>query len=106
MAAGADPPPGGPLPASPHEVQAMSRVLIIEDSATQALQFTRVLEKAGFQVERTELLAPGLERLAAGGIDAVLLDLTLPDSEGLETFFRVRGVTQNPPVPVVILTGT
>ena len=84
----------------------MSRVLIIEDSSTQALQFTRILEKAGFEVERVELLAPGLERLAAGGIDAVLLDLMLPDSEGLETFFRVRARTQAPPVPVVILTGT
>src|SRR5256885_4736792 len=83
----------------------MSRVLIIEDSATQAHQFTRILEKAGFDVERAGLLAPGLERLAAGGIDAVVLDLTLPDSEGLETFLRVRAQTQAPVIPVVILTG-
>src|SRR5262249_23655977 len=51
------------------------------------------------------LLARGLERLAAGGIDAVLLDLTLPDSEGLATFFQVRARTQSPAIPVVILTG-
>jgi glutamate dehydrogenase (NAD(P)+) len=84
----------------------MSRVLIIEDSATQAHQFARILEKAGFEVDRAEHLAGGLERLAAGGIDAVLLDLTLPDSEGLATFFQVRARTQAPPIPVVILTGT
>jgi glutamate dehydrogenase (NAD(P)+) len=84
----------------------MARVLVIEDSPTHAELFARILEKAGFQVERAARLSAGLERLAAGGIDAVLLDLTLPDSEGLETFYRVRGHTQSPAVPVVILTGT
>jgi glutamate dehydrogenase (NAD(P)+) len=83
----------------------MSRVLVVEDSPTQAHQFCRILEKAGFQVEQADRLAPALERLQAGGLDAVLLDLTLPDSEGLGTFHQVRGHTQAPPVPVVILTG-
>jgi glutamate dehydrogenase (NAD(P)+) len=83
----------------------VARILVIEDSPTQAQQFARILEKAGFQVEQAGQLSAGLERLAAGGVDAVLLDLTLPDSEGLETFYRVRSHTQGPAVPVVILTG-
>jgi signal transduction histidine kinase len=48
-------------------------------------------------------LAPGLARLAADGIDAVLLDLNLPDSQGLDTFRRTH--TQAPAVPIVVLTG-
>jgi glutamate dehydrogenase (NAD(P)+) len=83
----------------------MSRILVIEDSPTQAHQFAMILEAAGFQVDRAARLSAGLERLAAGGIDAVLLDLTLPDSEGLETFYRVRSHTQGPAIPIVILTG-
>jgi glutamate dehydrogenase (NAD(P)+) len=83
----------------------MSHVLVIEDSPTQAQGFALTLEAAGFQVEQADRLAAGLERLAAGGIDAVLLDLTLPDSEGMETFLRVRAQTQAAAIPVVILTG-
>jgi glutamate dehydrogenase (NAD(P)+) len=83
----------------------MARILVIEDSPTQAEQFAVILETAGFQVERAARLSAALERLAAGGLDAVLLDLTLPDSEGLETFYRVRGSIHGPAVPIVILTG-
>src|SRR5262249_44770092 len=63
------------------------------------------LENADFQVERADCLAAGLERLARPGIDAILLDLTLPDSQGLDTFFRVRARTHSPVIPVVIVTG-
>jgi glutamate dehydrogenase (NAD(P)+) len=84
----------------------VARILVIEDSPTQAVLFASILETAGFQVEQAGRLSAGLERLAAGGIDAVLLDLTLPDSEGLETFYRVRSQTQGPAIPIVILTGT
>lgn len=48
-------------------------------------------------------LANGIERLAQGGIDVILLDLGLPDSSGFETFTRVHAVAQS--VPIVVLTG-
>ena len=51
----------------------------------------------------TQALLSGLERLLAGGIDAVLLDLGLPDSQGLETFVSVRD--QAPELPIIVLTG-
>src|SRR5947209_9375534 len=82
------------------------RVLLIEDSTTQAHLFTSLLQSSGFQVEQADCLAAGLRRLSAGGINAVLLDLTLPDSDGLQTFLRVNGQVQALNIPVVILTGT
>ena len=48
-------------------------------------------------------LKDGLNKLGAGGIELVLLDLTLPDSQDLETFVRVRAHAPN--VPIVIVTG-
>ena len=54
-------------------------------------------------MDRVELLSTGLERLAAGAIDLVLLDLGLPDAEGLEGVVKVRALA--PGVPVVVLTG-
>ena len=48
-------------------------------------------------------LSSGLERLGEDGIDVVLLDLNLPDSDGLETLSAVRGVSNA--VPIIVLTG-
>ena len=47
-------------------------------------------------------LAHGLRQLAEGGVEVVLLDLSLPDSQGLETFHRVSA--HRPPTPIIVLT--
>ena len=56
-----------------------------------------------FSLETVDNLAAGTERLSQGGIDAVLLDLTLPDSSGLATFTRLHAVADG--VPTVIFTN-
>jgi glutamate dehydrogenase (NAD(P)+) len=81
-------------------------VLLIEDNPADAGLIREMLTESRdppFAVEHAERLRTGLDRIAAGGIDAVLLDLSLPDSEGLETLFQVRD--RAPRVPIVILTG-
>ena len=82
------------------------RVLLIEDSSTQASLIRDFLERSGassFEVCWEDRLSTGLNLLAQGGIDIVLLDLTLPDAEGLESFNRAYA--QAPGVPIVVLTG-
>jgi signal transduction histidine kinase len=59
---------------------------------------------ARFEVECVGRLSEGLARLGQGGIEVVLLDLWLPDSEGLESFHRVYAQAQA--VPIIVLTGT
>ena len=81
----------------------MPKILIIEDSPTQAKRFALMLEDAGFQVECEERLKDGMQRIKRGDIDALLLDLTLPDSEGLQTFMTARA--QAPDTPLVVLTN-
>jgi PAS domain S-box-containing protein len=56
-----------------------------------------------FHLETADRLAEGLERLAKGGIDLVLLDLSLTDSQGFDTFAKVR--SQAPQIPIVVLTA-
>ena len=58
---------------------------------------------AAFAVETADHLAVGVARLGQGGIDAVLLDLVLPDSQEMATFERVKEVAPN--TPVLVLTG-
>ena len=57
---------------------------------------------APFRLETAGTLADGLARLKLGRIDAVMLDLNLPDSLGLTTFLRVQ--PKAPQIPVVVIT--
>ena len=60
------------------------------------------LSLAGIELERETELAAALERISRGGVDLVLLDLTLPDSQGIGTFERAYAFA--PDVPIVVLT--
>ena len=84
----------------------MHKVLLIEDNPGDARLIREMIAEepgAPFEVECAPRLAQGLERLSAGGIAVVLLDLSLPDSMGLETFAKVYA--HSPEVPIIVLTG-
>src|SRR5260370_2601007 len=81
-------------------------VLLIEDNPGDVRLIRELLADRGgpaIVLEAAARLGTGLERLAAGGIDVVLLDLSLPDSSGLDTFLQVRALATK--LPVVVLTG-
>ena len=67
-----------------------SLVLLVEDDDHIASPLIRTLEREGYDVERVEAGRPALERVAAGGVALVLLDLGLPDLDGLEVCRRLR----------------
>jgi signal transduction histidine kinase len=82
------------------------RVLLVEDNAEQARLLERMLLESDepiFEVAHFSALRPALDALDLPGNHIVLLDLRLPDSEGLETFLRVQ--SQAPDLPIVVLTG-
>ncbi|MBF0336913.1 MAG: response regulator [Nitrospirae bacterium] len=83
------------------------RALIIEDDHTdvELIDEYLSLEESDFklEVETVGRLSEGLERLSKGDTDVVLLDLTLPDSNGLDTFIAVYSRFSG--VPIVILSG-
>ena len=82
-------------------------VLLVEDSPEDVQVIQAVLsdgDGADFQVSYADWLSAGLKMLAQGGIDVVLLDLGLPDSQGLETLVKVR--QQAPGVAIVVLTAS
>ena len=82
------------------------QVLLVEDNPGDARLYQEFLHESGlvqFELEHVKRLKTGLEHLAQAKPDAILLDLGLPDSQGLETFNKVYA--QAPQVPIVILTG-
>src|SRR5690349_20911677 len=82
-------------------------VLLIEDSPDYAGLVQHWLSSTGedvaFVLNWTDTLAAGLDRLARGGVDVVLLDLGLPDSYGVETLLAMRA--HAPAMPVIILSA-
>ena len=87
-------------------MSSFSSVLLIEDNPGDARLVTEYLgERFGDECEvlGARTLAAGLETLRNARVDLVLLDLCLPDSTGLDTFYQVHA--QAPRTPVVILTG-
>ncbi|WP_019144602.1 response regulator transcription factor [Aeromicrobium massiliense] len=65
-------------------------VLVVEDDDQIAPPLLRTLEREGYTVERLAAGLPAVDRVAAGDVDLVLLDLGLPDVDGLEVCRRLR----------------
>ncbi len=78
-------------------------LLIIEDSPRLAASLSRGLAEDGFTVVAVGGGVAALERLERGDVDAVVLDLGLPDMDGLEVLAHIRG--RGLVVPVLVLTA-
>jgi PAS domain S-box-containing protein len=79
------------------------RILIIDDEETLCYFLKESLEEKGYQAVAAHTAADGLEKLAVQGADLVLLDLKLPDGEGLDVLSEIRKVDAE--LPVIVLTG-
>ena len=86
----------------------LNKILLIEDNPGDARLVREMLSEINdptfsFDIECVTKLSTGLEFLARNKVDVILLDLSLPDSHGLETFFQVY--KQSPDTPIVVLSG-
>lgn len=79
------------------------RLLVIEDDKELALVMKEGLEEHGFTVDVSNTSIEGEEKALANGYDAILLDLNLPDKDGLDilTFLREQDLH----TPIVIITA-
>lgn len=80
------------------------KILLIESDAVAADKIRAALTPEGsrsFEVEWVLELSEGLARLSKGGIDAILLELSLPDCHGIETFDKLFNAV--PDIPILIL---
>jgi PAS domain S-box-containing protein len=83
------------------------RVLLIEDNPGYSDVIRIMLERIGdarFDVVGVQRLSDGLQSLSDANFDVVLLDLKLPDSQGIDTFEKVHAVA--PSLPIIVLTVT
>jgi len=82
------------------------RVLVIEDNPGDAVLVREMLREAaddGYALHHARRLRDGVAHLLKDGADCVLLDLSLPDAEGLDALAQLRTVAVD--VPVIVLSG-
>ena len=79
------------------------RVLIIDDERPILMTLEALLRRHGYQVDTAPNASQGLKLLKTKSHALVLLDLQLPDGDGLETLDRIK--TELPDLPVIILTA-
>src|SRR4051794_19979824 len=77
-------------------------VLIVEDNPTDVLLTEELLSDSYFHAQSSSRLEDALKILVTKHFDVILLDLGLPDSQGLDTLRKLRSKTQ---VAVIVLTG-
>jgi CheY-like chemotaxis protein len=82
----------------------MTKILVAEDSATQAVQIRGLLEEANYQVDIVGNGKEALQRLRSGpGVDLVLTDMVMPVMDGLQLVRAIR--VHHSEVPVILMTS-
>jgi two-component system response regulator CpxR len=80
----------------------MERVLVVDDDAELCQLVTRFLVREGFDISWATSGAAGLERALAEDYALIMLDVTMPDTDGFEVLRRIR---QRARTPVLMLTA-
>ena len=80
----------------------MLKVLLVEDSPTQALEIQMLLESAGHQVERAANGNDALRTLRKGATDLVVTDLEMPEMTGLQLVEQM--LKEFPSIPAILIT--
>lgn len=91
--------------AAPEDDQ--THILVVDDDTVIRKLARALLEKNGFRVSEAVDGAAALEHLEAGhAYDLVVLDLNMPELDGLEVLRRVRGNVSTAGLPIIVLTGS
>ena len=85
--------------------QAIKRILLVEDDPEDVILLKQGLEKGGarFSIAHVSRLAEAVDQISYETFDLIILDLSLPDSQGLDTLMALRSAAKA--TPVVVLTS-
>jgi len=79
------------------------RLLVVEDEINQGLLYEQELEDDGYEVDVVNSGAEALEVVKINSYDLVILDIGMPEMDGLETLGRLLGIDNK--IPVILCTA-
>ena len=83
----------------------MKRILVVEDNEANLYLIRFMLEKSGYEVIEAREGAVGVELAGKEKPDLILMDVQLPDIDGLEATKRIRASEADGEVPIIALTS-
>ena len=83
----------------------MKRILVVEDNETNLYLIRFILEKSGLEVIEARNGAEGVELAVKEKPDLIIMDLQLPDIDGLEATRRIRASEADSEIPIIALTS-
>ena len=83
----------------------MKRVLAVEDNENNMKQICLVLKKHGYEPIKAFSREEGVEKTIAERLDLILMDIQLPDINGIEAVKRIRMVDDMQEIPIIAITS-
>ena len=80
-----------------------SKLLVVDDEVNQALLYEQELEDEGYEVDTVNSGMEALEKIKEKKYDLVILDIGMPEMDGLETLGRLLGIDNK--IPVILCTA-
>ncbi len=79
------------------------QLLVVDDEVSQGLLYEQELEEEGYEVDVVNSGTAALEKMKTSTYDLVILDIGMPEMDGLETLGRMLGIDQS--IPVILYTA-
>lgn len=83
----------------------MAKILVVDDAAFMRMKATRLLTENGYEVVEASTGAEAVARFKSERPDAVLLDITMPDMDGITALKEIRAIDPNARVAMVTAMG-
>lgn len=82
----------------------MRRILIVDDSSTVRKLMSNILQVEGYEILEANDGAQALEVLAQESVDLAIIDLNMPQMDGIELIETIRQGEGDPDLPIIMLT--
>ncbi len=83
----------------------MSRILVVDDSPTDMMRAVEILSSAGYVALEARCAADGIRIARTEHPDVILMDMHLPDMDGIEAIGILKSDDQTSPIPIIAVTA-